>query len=251
MHASPTAPAPAFAPTGPTSPATRASTRTCPGLAATALSVLSVLAATLATSPAAAQTAAGTAPAARPADQSPVVPQVQRRDLRLPRFPSRDFELGAFVGTYATENFGASAVVGLRAGYHITEDWFVEGSFASTQVSDEAFRQILPGGIFTDDRERLSYYSLSAGYNLLPGEVFLGDRQARATAIYLVGGVGSTDFAGQKRQTFHVGFGWRILLWERAALRVDLRDHIYSVDLLGQSRSTQNLEATAGFSWHF
>jgi len=190
-------------------------------------------------------------PAIRAADEPPVVPQVDRREVRTPAFPSRDFELGAFVGTYATENFGASAVYGLRVGYHITEDWFVEGAYGSTQVSDESFRQILPGGIFGTDKERLSYYHLSAGYNLLPGEVFLGSRQARATAIYLLGGVGSTDFAGQKRQTFHVGFGWRILLGERGALRVDLRDHIYSLDLLGQSRNTQNLEATVGFGLHF
>ena len=187
----------------------------------------------------------------RPADEPPIVPEVERRELRLPRFPSRDFEVGAFVGTYATESFGASAVYGLRLGYHLTEDWFFEGTFGSTQVSDASFRQILPGGIFTSEKERLSYYSVSAGYNLLPGEVFLGSRQARATAIYLVGGVGSTDFAGQKRQTFHVGFGWRILLGDRGALRVDLRDHIFSLDLLGQNQSTQNLEASVGFGFHF
>jgi outer membrane beta-barrel protein len=187
----------------------------------------------------------------RPADESPVVPQVDRRDLRLPKFPSRDFEVGAFVGTFATENFGASAVYGLRVGYHITEDWFVEGSFGSTKVSDASFRKILPGGIFTSEKEKLSYYNLSAGYNLLPGEVFLGNRQARPTSIYVLGGVGSTDFAGQKRQTFNLGFGWRILLGERGTLRVDLRDHIFSLDLLGESQSTQNLEATVGFSWLF
>lgn len=194
---------------------------------------------------------AALAQASPPSDASPLVPQVDRRELRLPRFPSRDFEIGAFIGTYGTENFGASAVYGLRVGYHLSEDWFVEGAFGSTQVSDAAFRQILPGGIFGDEKERLSYYNLSAGYNLLPGEVFLGSKQARATAIYLVGGVGSTDFAGQKRQTFNFGFGWRILLGERGALRVDLRDHVFSLDLLGKSQSTQNLEASVGFGWHF
>jgi len=39
-------------------------------------------------------------------------------------------------------------VLGLRLGYHITEDFFVEGSYASTKVSDAAFRQVLPGGVF-------------------------------------------------------------------------------------------------------
>lgn len=191
------------------------------------------------------------AQANRPADEPPVVPQVDRRELRLPRFPSRDFEVGAFAGVYGTENFGASAVYGLRVGYHLSEDWFVEGTYAGTTVSDAAFRQILPGGIFTDDKEKLSYYNLSVGYNLLPGEVFLGSRQARATAIYVIGGVGSTDFVGQKRQTFNLGFGWRILLGDRGALRVDLRDHVFSLDLLGRNQSTHNLEASVGFGFHF
>src|SRR5450631_4483063 len=68
-----------------------------------------------------------------------VVPQVDRRDVKLPRFPSNDFEIGAFVGTYATQNFGTSAVAGLRAGYHITEDCFVAGVLAQPKVSDHLF----------------------------------------------------------------------------------------------------------------
>jgi outer membrane beta-barrel protein len=191
------------------------------------------------------------AQANKPADEPPVVPQVDRRELRLPKFPSRDFEVGMFVGVYGTENFGANPVYGLRVGYHLTEDWFVEGAFGSTTVSDEAFRQILPGGIFTDPKEKLSYYSLSVGYNLFPGEVFFGSKQARVSSMYLIGGVGSTDFVGQKRQTFNFGFGWRVLLGERAAMRVDLRDHVFSLDLLGRNQSTHNLEATLGFSYHF
>lgn len=187
----------------------------------------------------------------RPADDPPVVPQVERRDVPLPRFPSRDFEAGVFVGSYATENFGAAAVFGLRLGYHLTEDFFVEGAYASTKVSDEAFRQVLPGGVFTEQEETLSYYSLSAGYNLLPGEVFLGSRQARASAFYLIGGVGSTEFNAQKRQTVNLGFGLKLLLGDRAALRVDVRNHLFSLDLLGKNQSTQNLEVTAGIGLHF
>ena len=187
----------------------------------------------------------------RPADDPPVVPQVERRDVPLPRFPSRDFEAGVFAGSYATENFGAAAVLGLRLGYHLTEDFFVEGAYASTKVSDQAFRQVLPGGVFTEQEETLTYYSLSAGYNLLPGEVFLGSRQARASAFYLIGGVGSTEFNAQKRQTVNLGFGLKLLLGDRAALRVDVRDHLFSLDLLGKNQSTQNLEVTAGIGLHF
>jgi len=186
-----------------------------------------------------------------PADEPPVVPQVERRDVPLPKFPSRDFEAGSFDGTYTTENFGAAPVAGLRLAYHLTEDFFVEAALGGSRVSDEAFRQVLPGGVFPEEEESLSYYNLSAGYNLLPGEVFLGSRQARASAFYLVGGVGSTRFHDQRLQTLNLGFGLKLLLGDRAALRLDVRDHIFSLDLLGQRQTTQNLEVTAGVGLHF
>jgi hypothetical protein len=109
----------------------------------------------------------------QPANEQVIEPKVDRRDIRVPRFPSKDFSAGLFAGTYSAENFGSSPVYGLRLGYHITEDFFVEGVYARTEVSDELFRQILPGGIFERPEETLTYYNLSAGVNILPGEVFI------------------------------------------------------------------------------
>ncbi len=177
-----------------------------------------------------------------------VVPEVDRRNVRLPKFPSNDFEFGIFGGTYATQNFGASAVVGARLGYAITEDFFVEGVYAQTKVSDALFRQILPGGIFPDEKEKLSYYNLSVGYNILPGEIFIGSRYARPAALYVIGGVGSTKFDEQRRPTLNFGFGYRVFLADWAALQLDMRDHVYSLDLLGKRQSTQNLELTGGLT---
>jgi outer membrane beta-barrel protein len=180
-----------------------------------------------------------------------VVPEVDRRDVSVPKFPSNDFEIGAFVGTYATQNFGSSAVGGVRLGYHVTEDFFVEGTYAQTKVSDESFRQILPGGVFPDEKEKLSYYNVSIGYNVLPGEVFLGGKRAKPSQLYLIGGVGSTKFDEQRRSTFNVGFGFRVFLIDAVALQLDMRDHLFSIDLLGKRQSTQNLELTGGIAVYF
>ena len=128
----------------------------------------------------------------KPANEQVVVPQVDRRDIQVPKFPSNDFEIGLFGGTYATQNFGTSAVGGLKLGYHITEDFFVEGVYAQTKVSDENYRQILPGGVFPEESSKLSYYNLSIGYNVLPGEVFIGGKRAKPSQLYLIAGVGST-----------------------------------------------------------
>lgn len=187
----------------------------------------------------------------QPANEQVIDPELDRRDVRAPRFPSNDFEAGLFAGTYATQNFGTSLVTGLRVGYHMTEDIFVQAVYAQTKVSDEAFRRVLPGGVFPNEKETLSYYNLSAGYNILPGEVFIGSKRAKASAVYIIGGIGSTKLVDQRRQTINVGLGMRVMLADWFALQVDLRDHIYSLDLLGKRENTQNLELTAGASFYF
>ena len=193
---------------------------------------------------------AGTPQVTEQVDQV-VVPALDRRNVRKPRFPSNDFELGAFVGTYSTQNFGAAQVTGARLGYHLTEDYFAEAVVAQTQVTDGAFRQILPGGIFANETEKLSYYNLSLGYNVLPGEVFTGSQMAWPFALYVIGGVGNTSIAQQNRQTFNFGTGMRVFVNDHVAVQIDARDHIFSLDLLGQPQTTHNLEWSLGVTASF
>ena len=212
----------------------------------TLLALAGLAALTAAAAPALAQTP----PAASTAEQV-IVPQVERRDVKRPKYPSNDFAVGLYAGTYATQNFGASTVSGLRVAYHVTEDIFVDATLGRTKVSDENFRQILPGGVFVNRTEKLGYYAVSAGYNVLPGEVFFGRNYAKATQGYILAGVGSTDFAGQKRQTFHAGFGMRLIVADWFSVQADVRDHVFTLDLLGRRQSTQNLEVTAGLTVFF
>jgi outer membrane beta-barrel protein len=209
-----------------------------------------------AAAPAQAQTNTGThsstgSTGAQPATEQVIVPQVDRRTIARPRYPSRDISVGVYGGTYATQNFGAAGVGGLRLAYHVTEDVFVDATLGQSKVSDEAFRLVLPGGIFVNKNEKLTYYNVSAGYNVLPGEVFFGQGTAKPMQGYILAGVGSTKFAGQRRQTVHAGFGLRLILGDGFALQADVRDHIFAVDLLGKRQTTQNLEATAGLSFYF
>lgn len=200
--------------------------------------------------PPAPATTPASAPA--PAPEQVIVPQVDRRDVKLPHFASNDISVSLFTGSYSTQNFGTSLVAGVRLGYHITEDIFAEASYGRSKVSDSDFRQIFPnGGIFPTPRQTLSYIDAVAGYNLLPGEVFFGRGNAKISQGYVVLGLGSTSFAGQKRQTLTAGFGSRVMFTSRFAAQVDVRDHIFSLDLLGKRSSTQNIELTAGLSVFF
>lgn len=208
-----------------------------------------LLAASLITTPLAARAADDTG--AKPASEQVIVPQVDRRDLRVPTIPSNDIEVGLFAGTYATQNFGSNPVYGVRLGYHVTEDFFVEGAYGRSKVSDENYRLILPGGIFPTGEQNLTYYNISIGYNLLPGEIFLGRNRAKPTTLYLIGGVGNTNFMSQRKQTFNIGAGARVFLADWFGVQIDVRDHIFKYDLLGRRQSTQNIELTLGATFFF
>lgn len=183
--------------------------------------------------------------------ESVVVPKVDRREIQLPKFPSNDFEVGLYGGLYSTQNFGSSMAGGVRGTYHITEDFFVELAAGRTKVSDEAFRRILPGGIFTDNEETLIYSNFNIGMNVLPGEVFWWRDTAMPSQIFVLAGGGTTRFNGQRMKTIDFGVGYKVYLADWLAVRVDMRDNIYTLDLLGKKDSTHNIELNAGLSFLF
>jgi outer membrane beta-barrel protein len=224
---------------------------------------LAVAHAVMALSPALAL--AQTTPAATPAAGTPnqtsneqvIQPQVERRQIKLPKLPSKDFEIGLYTGTYAVQNFGSNLVYGVRLGYHISEDLFVHAVYGQTKVSDDNFRLILPNGLFAQPTETLKYYNLSAGYNVLPGEVFFGRNTAFASSLYVIGGIGSTNFVDsskinrRSRQTINYGGGLRVLFFDRFSAQVDVRQHLFTLDILGRNETTKNIEWTAGLSYYF
>jgi len=67
----------------------------------------------------------------------------------------------------------------------------------------------------------------------------------------LLGGAGITDFAGDEHFTLGVGVGYRLLVNDLIAVRVDMKDHIFNLDVLGEDKTTHNLELTAGVSLFF
>jgi outer membrane beta-barrel protein len=195
---------------------------------------------------------AGEEPIKQPGDDQQVIqPDVYRREVKVLHIPSNDFELGLFTGVFNTQNFSSDVIGGVRFGYHITEDFFAEAVYGDTRATDEVYRQFLPGGIFPNQVEKLRYYELTGGFNVLPGEVYVWRNVARPSALYLVAGLGSTNFLDQWHFTGSAGFGARVWLANWASLQIDMRDHIFSLDVLGQRRTTQNLEFSGGVTFFF
>ncbi len=184
---------------------------------------------------------------------SPIIePEVKRREFHEARIDTEDFEVTVFGGVLSIEDFGSSPVYGARLAYHITEWLFVEGSLGLAKAGKTSLETIT-APILTDDERQLTYYNANVGFNLLPGEVYPTRHVTYNSDLFLIGGVGSTRFAGADRFTFNIGLGYRLLFTDSFDLRIDFRDHIFNMDaaILGQDKTAQNLELTVGLGFFF
>ncbi|MBM0107408.1 outer membrane beta-barrel domain-containing protein [Steroidobacter sp. S1-65] len=197
--------------------------------------------------------AANAQPVTGEPDQRPIIdPQVERREIRRARIDTEDFELGAYVGVLSIEDFESNVVYGARLAYHLTEDFFLEGTLGQSRAGRTSYENLSGSADLLDDDDRdYTYYALSMGWNALPGEIFVGKNRAYNSAFYLIAGIGSTTFAGDDRFTVNGGFGYRVLPADWIAVHFDVRDHIYDIDILGEKKIVNNLEAHLGLSIFF
>jgi outer membrane beta-barrel protein len=184
--------------------------------------------------------------------ESVIEPELQRRTITEADIDSEDFEAGAYAGVMSIEDFGTNFVYGVRAAYHITEDFFAEAAYGRTEANETSYETLSGGAkLLTDSERRFDYYNISLGYNLFPGEAFIGRGHAFNTALYVIAGVGNTEFADDSHFTVNAGAGYRFLLTDWMALHVDVRDYIFKSDLLGNDKTTNNLEFTGGLTFFF
>jgi len=182
--------------------------------------------------------------------QTAVDPGLERRTIRESRIDSENFEAGLFAGAMSVEKFGSNNVYGARLAYHLTEDFFLEAVYGQTETSLTSYEILDQTRLLSDSRRKLSYYNVSLGINVLPGEVFVGHR-AFNTNYYIIAGVGNTRFAGDEHFTYNFGAGFRFFATDWLALRVDVRNHLFSHDLLGEETDIRNLESHVGATIFF
>lgn len=178
-------------------------------------------------------------------------PSLERREIKNSAIDSEDFEIGIHYGVISIEDFGSTSLQGARLDYHVTEDFFFEATLGQATAGNTSFEN-LAGNIelLTEDERDLTYYNLGVGYNLFHGEAFIG-RKAFNSSFYLVAGASSYDFAGDTHSGIAFGAGYRLLLTDWLTWRIDFRDQVFDLDILGEDKTTHNLEFTTGFTVFF
>ncbi|MEM9254724.1 MAG: outer membrane beta-barrel domain-containing protein [Pseudomonadota bacterium] len=183
---------------------------------------------------------------------SVIDPDIERRDVTPPDIDSEDFEVGPYVGLLAIQDFDADWVYGIRAAWHVSEDFFFEANYGQSQGDLTSFEKLSGGAPLFDDSERdYTFYDINIAWNALPGEIFLFGQRALKSDLYLVLGAGNTDFLGDNWFTVNIGAGYRLLLNDWLALRLDVRDHIFDRDTFGESEITHNVELATTLTYFF
>ena len=182
-------------------------------------------------------------------EEQVIEPDIYRREMNVPRIDTENFEITGFYGVLDVEDFGTEPTYGVRAAYHITEDFFIEGAYGMSEASDETLENLTTFNILQD--EDITYYSVSIGYNIFPGEIFLGQNFAMTSTFYLMAGVGNVEFNEEDEFAYNVGFGYKVLPTDWLSLRLDVRDIVYETDLLGDNEFTNNFEISANLGVFF
>ena len=186
-------------------------------------------------------------------DTAPIVePEIVRPQIKVPKIRNSNVEFTVSGGLLNTEPEGTYFSGDLRGTYHIKENFFAEASVGVSKLRASSF--VNSAGqtqIFTNSQRRVLDYSLDLGYDVLPGEAFFGHNKSFTTAVYVVGGVGALHYAGDRFFAPNVGLGYRLLLSDRIAAHVDVRDAVTVKDLLGQKHLANNIESTIGLSVFF
>jgi outer membrane beta-barrel protein len=180
-----------------------------------------------------------------------IQPEVERRNVKVPRIKSEDIELGGYVGTLNIEDFGAHRVFGVQAAYHMTEDFFLQAEAGRSKAGRTSFETLSNISLLTDNERWFKYYDMSVGYNFLPGEVFIGRNHAMTSSFYILAGVGGTDFGGDSKFTANFGAGYKVLPTDWLAVHVAVEDRVFNSDLLGVNKLASNLEAHLGLTVFF
>jgi outer membrane beta-barrel protein len=176
----------------------------------------------------------------------------ERREIQRASIDSENFELGPYLGILSIQDFQNDVVYGFLGAWHITEDFFFEGNYGSSQGDLTSYGKLSGGVLLFEDGERdYSFYDVNLGWNALPGEIFVLDEYALKSDFYFIGGASSTDFLGGNFFTVTIGAGYRLLLSDWITWRIDVRDHIFDHDVLGENETTNNIELSTGLTFFF
>jgi len=187
-----------------------------------------------------------------PSNNIEIKADVERRTMLEDVLDNENFEFGVQLGVISIEDFESSGWVSAHFAYHITEFFYVKARYGKAEGGETSFEKLVNAApLLTDEQREFNYYGLNIGYNLMPGEVFLGRDLAFNSLFSVELGAGSTEFAGDDNFTVNVTANYRVFITDYLAWDIGMSDYILDTKITGETKTTHNLNFTTGISFYF
>lgn len=183
-----------------------------------------------------------------PKEVTIIEPVKKTQEIKSAAIDDEHFELGGYAGFISLEDFNTVTLLGLSASYHINDKWRINVEYGQSAAAEASFEEVI-GGDFVEDRDSgFQYLSLLGSYEFLQGRSFLGRSHKFNTHLYADFGVESSSFAGETNTGAVIGATYKLVLTDWLSADLRMRDHIVTRDFLGESKLTQNIEASFGLN---
>lgn len=171
-----------------------------------------------------------------------IKPKEQISDIKPAAIDTERFELGPYVGFLSVEDFNTNTVAGLSLSYHINSRFLTQLSYGQSSVGRATFEEVAEGDFLSEKDRDFDYQSLLAGYNLMQGRSFLGQRRKFNSHVYLMAGAANVSFAGQDKTGLALGITYKTVVTDWLVVNLDFRDIMVDREFLGNSKTTHNTE---------
>ena len=181
-----------------------------------------------------------------------IKPEVERKTVFNDVLDTENFELGLQAGLISIEDFESSAWLSAHVSYHITEYFYLKARYGQATAGETSFEKLSnTAPLLTQKQRDYVYYGLNVGYNLMPGEIFIGKDLAFNSVFSVELGAGTTEFAGDDKFTVNLSTNYRVFLTDWVTWDIGVSDYIFDTQVTGISKTTHNLNFTTGFAVYF
>ena len=177
---------------------------------------------------------------------------IERRTVLEDVLDNENFEVGVQFGIMSIEDFETNPWLSAHFAYHITEFFYAKARYAQSEGGQTSFEKLVNvPPLLTDEQRELRYYGLNIGYNLMPGEIFLGRDFAFNSVFSIELGGGTTEFAGDEKFTVNLTANYRVFLTDWLTWDIGMSDYIFDTNITGENKTSHNLNFTTGFAFYF
>lgn len=183
---------------------------------------------------------------------SGVQPNLERKTVFDDVLDTENVDIGVQYGLLSIEDFESSSLLSVHSAFHINEYFYLKGRYAIGEAGYSSFEKLSnTSPLLTDEQRKVTYFGLNIGYNLMPGEIFIGKGLAFNSVLSVELGGGTTEFAGEDKFTVNATTNFRVFLNDWLSWDISVTDYVFETQITGETKTSHNLNVNTGLAIFF